>query len=404
MADNLIMRINEEGQAGRKRTAQDHGPVDPAHPLPNRGEDITLELLDRLVSDMHPGSSVIGFELVEALGLQHQVSTAGRAKLRLRYGPGSADLPEQVIVKMVIEEPGVDSSLYETEIQMYREVLPELGIPTVKCLGAAFEGESERFMLLLEDLTPHQPFFPHAKERPLTPQEVAGLLSQLARLHARYWNSPKLDEMESRWLSTLLSGRQYDFFSVLVVPGIEALAAASPYRRDLIARTGWTVQQLWDGVQATHAYHFKVFPHTLCHGDTGAHNTWHLADGSFGFLDWQISARGNWAHDVHYLIIESLSIADRRANERALIEHYLAELARNGVTDAPDIETAMQGYGRAIIWGFTIGWLLCPDRNYPMEIISTNLERLYAAMCDNDTLRLVEEAQHALQAEHGGQA
>lgn len=375
-----------------RRKGRDRGPVDPAHPLPTRAEDITVELLDRLVSELHPECSVAGFELVEALGLQHQVSTAGRARLRLRYGPGSADLPGDVIVKMVIEQAGVDSALYETEIQMYREVLPELGIPQVTCLGACFEGESEHFMLLLEDLTPRQPFFPDAKKRPLTPDEVAGLLSQLAVLHARYWNSPRLEEMEGQWLSSLLSGRQFDFFESLVVPGIEALAADSPYRRDLIARTGWTPRQLWDGVKATHAYHFKAFPHTLVHGDTGAHNTWHLADGTFGFLDWQISARGNWAHDVHYLIIESLSIADRRASERVLVEHYLRELARNGVTDAPGIEDAMRGYGRAIIWGFTIGWLLCPDRNYPMEIITTNLERLYAAMCDNDTLALVEEA------------
>jgi hypothetical protein len=99
---------------------------------------------------------------------------------------------------------------------------------------------------------------------------------------------------------------------------------------------------------------------------------------------------------VHYNIIESLSIADRRAHERALVQHYIDELARNGVTDAPDIETAMQAYGRAIIWGFTVGWLLCPERNYDMRIISTNLERLFCAMVDNDTLALVEQAQRDL--------
>jgi hypothetical protein len=139
-----------------------------------------------------------------------------------------------------------------------------------------------------------------------------------------------------------------------------------------------------------------VFPRTLVHGDTGAHNTYHLPDGSFGFYDWQLSAVGCWAHDVHYNIIESLSIADRRAHERALVQHYIDELARNGVTDAPDIETAMQAYGRAIIWGFTVGWLLCPERNYDMRIISTNLERLFCAMVDNDTLALVEQAQRDL--------
>jgi len=390
VAENIIMRNNEASHLHEK--GMDHGPVSPAYPLPDRAENLSVALLDRLVAEMHPGSSVSGFELIEAKGLEQQVSTAGRARLKLQYGSGSAQLPEDVIVKMVIGEPGLDSgALYETEIQMYRDVLPKLDIPKLQCLGAAYEGDTGRFMLMLEDLTPKQPFFPLSTDKPLTPERVAGQLSILAKLHARYWASPDLDSMDT-WLSSLLSGPQFEFFERITVPGITYLANDSPYRTDLVARTGWTPQQLWDGVKVAHAWHDKVFPATLLHGDTGAHNTYHLPDGTFGFLDWQISARGNWAHDVHYNIIESLSIADRREHERALVQHYLSELERNGVTDAPDIETAMEGYGRAIIWGFTIGWLLCPERNYDMRIISTNLERLYAAMCDNDTLRLVEEA------------
>ncbi len=393
MTENVIM--GHRSKTERQATGADRGPVDPGMPLPNRAEDLTVELLDRLVREMHPGSTVRAVELIEVKGLQQQVSTAGRARLRLTYGPGSAALPEDVVVKMVIGEPGVDSALYETEVQMYRNILPGLGLPQITCLGAAYESRTERFLLLLEDLTAKKPFFPLSIDPPLSPERVAGQLSILARLHARYWNSPELDTTRG-WLSTLLSGRQFDFFETITVPAITQLMADSPYRTDLVARTGWTPEQLWEGVKTAHAYHFKVFPRTLVHGDTGAHNTFHLPDGTFGFYDWQISAVGNWAHDVHYNIIESLSIADRRAHERPLVEHYLAELGRLGVRDVPDIETAMEGYGRAIIWGFTIGWLLCPERNYDMKIISTNLERLYAAMCDNDTLALVEKALLAL--------
>jgi len=274
-------------------------------------------------------------------------------------------------------------------------VLPGLGIPQITFLGAAYEGESERFVLLLEDLTARKPFFPLSTLTPLTPDRVAGQLSILAKLHARYWNSPDLDTMND-WLGTLLKGRQFDFLNAICVPAITQMAEESTYRADLIARTGWTPEQLWNGVMSTHAYHAKVQPSTLVHGDTGAHNTYHLADGEFGFYDWQLSASGCWAHDVHYNIIESLSIADRKANERALVQHYIDELASNGVTDAPDIDTAMQTYGRAIIWGFTVGWLLCPERNYDMKIIITNLERLYSAMQDNDTLALVEQGQRDL--------
>ncbi|MCB2048281.1 MAG: phosphotransferase [Novosphingobium sp.] len=390
MAENVIM-----GDGSKRSVGSNHGPIEPAHPLPNSAEGLTLELIDRIVSEWNPGTTVTAVELVEAKGLAQQVSTAGRARVRLTYGPGSADLPRDVIVKMVIGEAGVDGALYETEVQMYREVLPGLGIPQIACLGAAYEDETERLVLLLEDLSAKQPFFPLSTLKPLTPDRVAALLSHLAKLHARYWNSPELDTMGS-WLGTLLKGRQFDFLNAICVPAITQMAEESTYRADLIARTGWTPEQLWNGVKATHAYHAKVQPRTLVHGDTGAHNTFHLPDGTFGFYDWQLSASGCWAHDVHYHIIESLSIADRKANERALIQHYLDELAKNGVTDAPDIDTAMQTYGRAIIWGFTVGWLLCPERNYDMKIIITNLERLYSAMCDNHTLALVEQAQRDL--------
>ena len=118
MAENVIMRTGTKRSAGR-----DRGPVDPAQPLPNSAEGLTVDLMNRLVSERHPGSSVTAVELIEAKGLAQQVSTAGRARLRLTYGPGSADLPRDVIVKMVIGEAGVDGALYETEVQIYRDVL-----------------------------------------------------------------------------------------------------------------------------------------------------------------------------------------------------------------------------------------------------------------------------------------
>lgn len=58
----------------------------------------------------------------------------------------------------------------------------------------------------------------------------------------------------------------------------------------------------------------------------------------------------------------------------------------------------MQTYGRAIIRGFTVGWLLCLERNYDMKILITSLERLYGAMCDSDTLELLEQVQRKMEA------
>jgi hypothetical protein len=51
----------------------------------------------------------------------------------------------------------------------------------------------------------------------------------------------------------------------------------------------------------------------------------------------------------------------------------------------------MRKFARGLIWGFTIGWLMVPEPNYGMEIISANLERLMAACTDNNTFDLADE-------------
>jgi hypothetical protein len=358
--------------------------------IPHTIAELNPGVLTALIADMHPGASVVDFEVLDIKKLGPLVSTAGRAKLRLKYGPGSPKLPEQVILKMIIDEPGVPSVLYETEVMVHRKFLPELKIEKAVCLAAQFDPKTERFILILEDLTVRGATFPNVTTPPLTPKQVATCFDLLATLHAQYWNSPRLNQ-EKEWLSSLTEGRQYDFFASDTVAWIDDLVANSPYRADLITRCGRNPARLWENVKAVQRYHQEMFPPTLQHGDTGAHNTYHLPDGSAGFLDWQLAVRSAWPRDIHYLLCTGLSTADRRAHDRALVGRYLGRLSALGVRDVPGIDVAMREVGRSLIWGFTIGWLMVPPRNYGMDIISANLERLYAAVCDYNTFALADQ-------------
>jgi Ecdysteroid kinase-like family len=315
-------------------------------------------------------------------------------KARLSYGPGSPPLPEYVLMKMTLDDDESADVLYETETNIYKKFLPELDILKPTCLVAEYDFGSGTFMLMLEDLSRANAFFPTVLERPLTPAQVGDLLDLLAKLHAQYWNSPRLKQ-EQDWLSSLSEGRQFNFFEAKTVEWINHYVKTIPYRQDLLTRVGRSVEQLWSSVKAVHRYHEKLFPPTLLHGDTGAHNSYHLPDGSCGFLDWQLSVRSAWPHDVHYLVCTALSVADRRANEKALVQRYLGKLASFGVADVPDINTAMREFGRAIIWGFTIGWFMVPPTNYPPVIVNANLERLFAAVLDHNTLGLADEVASA---------
>jgi hypothetical protein len=361
--------------------------------LPTQAEEITPEFLSRAISVMHPGAGVESFDMLEALGVGGMVSTAGRAQLRLHYTPGSPPLPKHVVSKMIIGQKSImPASAYETEVQIYRRMIRDLPIPKPLCLGAFYEQDTGNFMLMLEHLGDRGAQFTNVLQPPLTPEQVGTLLDTLAVLHAHYWESPALDR-ESGWLSMLISGPGFDAFerNDFIVSLMEHNLAESPYRRDVLTRTGMeTPQKLWRMLKAVHRHQADTIPLTLCHGDAGEHNTFFLADGSAGFLDWQLSAKATWTHDVHYLIVTSLSVKDRRLHERSLIERYLRRLKELGVRYEPSLDLAMAEYSLAIMWGFTIGWFAVPSNIYGMAIISANIERLFAAAADHDVFRRAE--------------
>lgn len=359
-------------------------------PLPTDPAQLTPELLNDLIHGMHPGTVVKSVEVLQALGVGGMVSTAGRGKLRLNYAHNPEDLPESVQFKMIVgERSRVPSCVYETEVSMYQRMLPQVAIERPMCLAAEYEADTENFVLLLEDLSHRGATFTNVLLPPYTPDEVGVLLDQLACLHAHFWESAQLDR-ERAWLSSQTAGKQFQVFDGgVIVDLLEANVAGSTYRQDFVARAGHTPAELWDMVKAMQRHQAATIPLTLCHGDSGAHNSYRLPGGLAGFVDFQLSVKAAWTHDVHYLICTALSVKDRRHHERALVERYLARLREHGVPYAPTLDEAMAAYSLAIIWGLVIGWFSVWPEIYGMEIITANIERLYAAACDHDVLNRV---------------
>jgi hypothetical protein len=91
--------------------------------------------------------------------------------------------------------------------------------------------------------------------------------------------------------------------------------------------------------------------------------------------------------EVSYHISASLDAADRRASEGALVQHYLDELARNGV-EPPAFDEAMRQYAVLLIYGFFI-WMTT-ESHYQTESVNTaNAARVSAAMLDHDVIGLM---------------
>jgi hypothetical protein len=94
--------------------------------------------------------------------------------------------------------------------------------------------------------------------------------------------------------------------------------------------------------------------------------------------------RGCWALDVGYLLTSALSIDDRRANERALLDDYLARLRALGV-EAPGGDEAWRRYRQNALYGLMM-WLLTPDGVHVDDAQMEYLRRHIAAAEDLETL------------------
>lgn len=201
------------------------------------------------------------------------------------------------------------------------------------------------------------------------------------------WASPELG-----WAQTHVAGELHGLFNHpdLVPAMIADEVARTLHKRELVQSVGESVDSLLDKVQLVQQHQSRL-QQTLVHGDCHIGNTFVLPDESMGFVDWQLSVRGYYMHDLSYLIVTGLDVATRRAYERRLIELHRDALRDHGVEDLPTVAEAFEEYRRAQAWNTYIGWLTCPVQNYGWEINVGNHIRLLTAYRDLDSACAIED-------------
>jgi hypothetical protein len=132
-------------------------------------------------------------------------------------------------------------------------------------------------------------------------------------------------------------------------------------------------------------------PNCVIHGDTHLGNTFVEPDGTPGFFD-IVPRRAPPMAEVCYHIALTMDVAERPRWERELVGHYLDELKRHGVTEAPSLDEAMHQHGAFLIEGFCL--VLTNDAYFmPEAPITAYAARFSQAMLDNDTIgRLAEQS------------
>jgi len=361
------------------------GAVFPADP-----SDLTPAIVELALAERHVGVVVEVVEVVASKRCGDGVaSTADRLVLDLTYAPGAdAGLPTRMILKTMLASPHAPATMYENEVRFYRELRPDLDIEAPAVFASTFDPPTGRFGLLLEDLNARGARFPSVLDS-VSLDEVRALLGHLATLHARFWDSPRFST-DLGWLGSPTSGGMFEVFDHLGLALIEDQVARHPFKCDLIEPIGRSLPELWSLLWQVQDQHTAA-PTTLLHGDPHLGNTYLLPGARGGLLDWQLTMRGSWAHDVTYLIVTALDADTRRGNQRDLLDEYLDHLHTAGVPDAPSPTDAFEQFRRAALWGLVIGWLICPPENYGEPITAANITRTVAAVIDLDTIAAIEE-------------
>ena len=311
--------------------------------------------------------------------------TTHRIRLRLRYDKGRG--PERLFIKTQ-GRPGHRLLLASMQIVTPEARVLGSGVPLPYehpvVYAAGVDAIRLNSIIVMEDVT-SRGATTNIVTRPITLEDVKRGISELAKLHASYWDRIPVELDWIRPFSVNLGFVALAMISSLKgPPRLEEIGALDVLPADL---RGWD-RSLW--LLRGAAVQQMRGPITLLHGDTHVGNTYRLPDGTMGFVDLQVVHRGTWSRDIGYFLISALEVEDRRKHEQALLRHYMDALAHAGVR-VPSWDAMWESYRSTPMWGI-VAWLsTIGAMDYQKDVICLRyLERFGAAYRDFDTAGLLK--------------
>ncbi|WP_286696035.1 phosphotransferase [Spongiibacter sp. UBA1325] len=334
------------------------GLVTHRHQIPMAFEYITEAWLTDVLCPHIDDASVTGFKL----GAEDE-GTSSRRRITLTYNREHPELPKSVFCKSTFTLAsrcllGMNGAI-EGEVKFFNQIRPDLDIEAPRAYFSTFNPDTLNSIIILEDQTDHWTFCDHRTV--MTESMAKEQLDILATLHSRYYESTALDTS----LSYLNSW--YDFFTITTNEAGFGPQADVGFRhaKDVIPATLFSkADQIWPATLASVAK-TRNQPRTVIHSDVHLKNWYTTAEGKMGLCDWQCMCIGPWGRDLAYAISTGLSIDDRRAWEKDLINYYLGALKQRGGPEIP-FEQAWNDY-RQNMFGALAWWtpVLCPNPDVP---------------------------------------
>lgn len=345
-----------------------------ARSFPRRIEDLDAKALSNVM-----GRTVTSVEILDG-----SAGTSSRSRLAL----SGDDVPASVFVKMsartaAIRMLGELANLGENEARFYSDLAPELScVP--ESYGSNFDPLTGRFAIILEDMPQDSVEF-FDTTRPLDRDKAASLVETLAHVHGTFWN--RLPAPGSKgplsWLTQASDERSLPISRPLMRFSAKSLAE----KTSIPVEDGRFVIENYPAAVRLN----DAGPQTVLHGDSHPGNVY-FRDGKAGLLDWQVVKRGHPSRDLVYSLVIGMTTANRRANQRQLLDVYRAALAANGGPEL-DSDELWDRYRQSAVQPFLASLTTAGLGGMQSdEIAYEGLERAIAAFDDLETVAVLQKA------------
>lgn len=355
--------------------------------LPETMGDVTAAWLNQAVQD-HPVfrgkriASARGRQLGEGIG---QMSALARFELAYEGERGPASL----VVKLhapfeAMRAVGVRYEMFARETAFFQTLAREVTVPIPEVYFVGWDSASVRNAVVMQDLCAW-----HWADQltGATQGEAEHCVDALAKLGARHWGA---DFSPYPWLpdthQPVLQQVAADYRAVVPI-ALERLGPfLTPDQYAGVLRIARNMDWINEEIAKP--------PQILTHYDARLENFTFRAQGAseFALIDWQLVSRLHPGWDIAYFLGTSVTEADRRRWQSALIERYLEGLRAGGVRGygAADLATDFRLGTMAITIIAVIGGASFDVSNARSKaLFGAILRRGMASVLENDSLSLL---------------
>ena len=255
-----------------------------------------------------------------------------RQKIKLNWHSENAatGLPTSIFLKATpptghLRETLAMLHMHELETRFYTELQPELTHIAPKAFYAkAYAGGN--FLMALEDIETLG-YTPYWQADVVGLDHVKAVTIALASLHARYWESERL-EQDLHWVRPRTRRLGWTWLRDSFTKARAEYLKTAP--EELLVNGAADALSFWNTHASETFDQWEQLPSTVLHGDSHLGNTFSRPDGSAGLFDWQVMFRGNGLRDLCYFNFSAMDNQTRVQHEAAIFDVYLDALVEHG--------------------------------------------------------------------------